>query len=43
MLECDVEIVRDRARVQAIGLALARRYHGLAPGTELPPDAPPSS
>src|SRR5262245_10691579 len=30
MLECDVEILRDPAGVEAIGLALARRYAGLA-------------
>jgi PPOX class probable F420-dependent enzyme len=36
MLECGVEIVRDPARVEAIGLALARRYGGLPPGAELP-------
>ena len=34
MLECDVEIVRDPARVAAVGEALARRYY--APGPELP-------
>ncbi len=38
MLECDVEIVRDPARVEATGLALARRYRGLPPGADLPPD-----
>jgi PPOX class probable F420-dependent enzyme len=38
MLECDVEVVRDAAGVEAIGLALARRYSGLPPGADLPPD-----
>ncbi len=38
MLECDVEIVRDPAAVEAIGLALARRYPGLPPGAELSPE-----
>ena len=36
MLECDVEIVRDPNAVEAVGLALARRYGGLPPGAELP-------
>jgi PPOX class probable F420-dependent enzyme len=31
MLECDVEILRDPGSVESIGLALARRYGGLAP------------
>jgi PPOX class probable F420-dependent enzyme len=39
MLECDVEIVRDPARVEAIGAALARRYGGLEPEAALPPQA----
>ena len=39
MLECDVEILREPARVTAIGLALARRYGGLAPGAEVSPAA----
>ena len=39
MLECDVEILRDPASVEAIGLALARRYAGLPPDTLLGPDA----
>jgi PPOX class probable F420-dependent enzyme len=39
MLECDVEILRDPASVEAIGLALARRYGGLAPGVEVPEQA----
>ncbi len=39
MLECDVEILRDPASVEAIGLALARRYGGLPPGAELSPEA----
>jgi PPOX class probable F420-dependent enzyme len=38
MLECDVEILRDPASIEAIGLALTRRYGGLAPGADLPPD-----
>jgi len=33
VLECDVEIVRDPARVAAAGEAMARRYY--APGPEL--------
>jgi PPOX class probable F420-dependent enzyme len=36
VLECDVEIVRDPAGVEAIGLALARRYGRLAAGAEMP-------
>ena len=32
MLECDVEILRDQADVEAIGLALARRYARAAGG-----------
>ena len=32
MLECNVEILRDQADVEAIGLALARRYAGLTGG-----------
>ena len=36
MLECDVEILRDPAGVEAIGVALARRYGGLAPDAEMP-------
>jgi PPOX class probable F420-dependent enzyme len=39
MLECDVEIVRDPARVEAIGAALARRYGGLPADAPLPPAA----
>ena len=39
MLECDVEIVRDPAAVEAIGTALTRRYGGLPRGAELPPEA----
>jgi PPOX class probable F420-dependent enzyme len=39
MLECDVEILRDPASVEAIGLALARRYGGLPPGAELSAEA----
>ena len=39
MLECDVEIVRDPAAVEAIGIALARRYGGLPAGAPLPPAA----
>ena len=35
MLECDVEILRDPASVEAIGLGLARRYGGLAPDAEV--------
>jgi Pyridoxamine 5'-phosphate oxidase len=38
MLECDVELVRDPADVEAIGLALARRYGGLPPGADLASD-----
>jgi PPOX class probable F420-dependent enzyme len=38
MLECDVEILRDPASVEAIGLALTRRYAGLAPGADLSPE-----
>jgi PPOX class probable F420-dependent enzyme len=38
MLECDVEIVRDPATVEAIGLALAQRYPGLPPGSEISPE-----
>jgi PPOX class probable F420-dependent enzyme len=37
MFECDVEIVRDPARVTAVGEALARRYY--APGEGPLPDA----
>ena len=36
MLECSVEILRDPGSVEAIGLALARRYGGLAPDAEMP-------
>ncbi len=36
MFECDVEILRDPASVEAIGLTLARRYGGLAPDAEVP-------
>ena len=39
MLECDVEILRDPASVEAIGLGLARRYGGLAPDAEVPEHA----
>jgi PPOX class probable F420-dependent enzyme len=39
MMECDVEILRDPASVEAIGLALARRYSGLPPSAELSPEA----
>jgi PPOX class probable F420-dependent enzyme len=39
MLECDVEILRDPARIEAIGAALARRYGGLEPDAALPPQA----
>jgi len=39
MFECDVEVLRDLPSVEAIGLALARRYGGLAPGAELSADA----
>ena len=39
MLECDVEILRDQADVEAIGLALARRYAGLPPGAPLSDEA----
>ena len=38
MLECDVEILRDPASIEAIGFALTRRYGGLAPGADLPPE-----
>ena len=37
MLECDVEILRDQADVEAIGLALARRYAGLRRAPMSPP------
>jgi PPOX class probable F420-dependent enzyme len=37
MLECDVEVVRDESRVEEIGVALTRRYGGLAPDEPLPP------
>ena len=36
MLECDVEILRNPTDVEAIGLALARRYAGLAADAEMP-------
>jgi PPOX class probable F420-dependent enzyme len=39
MLECDVEILRDQADVEAIGLALARRYAGLPPGAAISDEA----
>jgi PPOX class probable F420-dependent enzyme len=39
MTECDVEILRDPASVEAIGLALARRYAELPAGAELSPEA----
>ena len=39
MLECDVEILREPGRVEAIGLALARRYGGLTPDAALSADA----
>ena len=35
MLECDVEIVRDTAKVAEIGAAVTRRYVGAPPG-EIP-------
>ncbi len=35
MLECDVEIVRDTAKVTEIGAAVMRRYTGAPPG-EIP-------
>ena len=35
MLECDVEIIRDVARVTEIGAAVMRRYAGAPPG-EIP-------
>jgi PPOX class probable F420-dependent enzyme len=35
MLECDVEIIRDPAKVTEIGAAIARRYAG-APAGEIP-------
>lgn len=37
MLHCDVEVIRDPASVEIIGLALAHRYGGLPPGAALPP------
>ena len=36
MLECDVEIVRDVARVTAIGAAVMGRYAGVPAGGEVP-------
>jgi PPOX class probable F420-dependent enzyme len=33
MLECDVEIVRDRQRIIDIGVALTHRYASIPPGT----------
>ena len=39
MTECDVEILRDPASIEAIGLALARRYGGLPAGAELSNEA----
>ena len=39
MLECDVEILRDQADVEAIGLALARRYAGLPAGADVSAEA----
>jgi PPOX class probable F420-dependent enzyme len=33
MLECDVEIVRDRERIVDIGVALTYRYGSVPPGT----------
>src|SRR5262245_37635568 len=39
MLECDVEILRDPQSVEAIGLALMRRYGGLAADAEIPAEA----
>jgi PPOX class probable F420-dependent enzyme len=39
MMECDVEIVREAERVEAIGLSIARRYSGTAPGSDLPEEA----
>jgi PPOX class probable F420-dependent enzyme len=39
MLECDVEILRDQTDVEAIGLALARRYAGLPPGAPVSDEA----
>ncbi len=38
MLECEVDILRDPASVEAIGLRLARRYAGLPAAAELPPE-----
>jgi PPOX class probable F420-dependent enzyme len=38
MLECEVDVVHDPATVEAVGLALARRYPGLPPGADLPPE-----
>src|SRR5262245_34415810 len=38
MMECDVEIVREPERVQEIGFSIARRYSGIAPGSDLPED-----
>ena len=32
MLECDVEIIRDTAKVEKIGAAVAARYSGTPPG-----------
>lgn len=34
MLECDVTIERDAARVADIGVALIARYSGMAPTSE---------
>ena len=39
MLECNVEILRDQADVEAIGLALARRYAGLPAGADVSAEA----
>lgn len=36
MLECDVEIVRDTAKVAKIGAAVARRQTGAPPGDDIP-------
>ena len=32
MLECDVEILRDTAKIEKIGTAIAARYSGTSPG-----------
>ncbi len=38
ILECEVDILRDPASVEAIGVALTKRYAGLPAGAELPPE-----